>query len=42
MTEALAHCTHLRVLNESYLMDTNMTGYSCLSKVFASLCFGQK
>ena len=23
-------------------MDTNMTGYSWFSKIFASLCFGQK
>ena len=26
--------THLRVLSESYLMNTNMTGFRCLSKIF--------
>ena len=29
--------THLRVLSESYLMTTNMTGFSCFSKIFAFL-----
>ena len=45
MTKTLAHGvmdTHLRVLSESYLMNTNMTGFGWLSKIFASLCFGQK
>ena len=32
--------THLRVLSESYPMNTNMTGFGWLSKIFASLCFG--
>ena len=30
----------LRVMNESYLMNTNMTGFRWFSKFFASLCFG--
>ena len=34
--------THLRLLGESYPMNTNMTGFRWLSKIFASLCFGQK
>ena len=34
--------THLRVLTEGYLMNTNMTGFKCFSKIFASLCFGWK
>ena len=34
--------THLKVLTESFLMSTNMTGFRCFSKIFASLCFGQK
>ena len=34
--------THLKVLSESYPVNTNMTGFTCLSKIFASLCFGQK
>ena len=29
--------THLRVLSESYPMDTNMTGFRWFSKIFASL-----
>ena len=32
--------THLRVLIESYPMNTNMAGFKCFSKFFASLCFG--
>ena len=32
--------THLRVLSESYPMNTNMTWFRCFSKTFASLCFG--
>ena len=38
----LKHChmgTHLRVLSESYLMSTNMTGFGCFTKIFASLRF---
>ena len=35
-------CTHLRVLSESYPMNTNMTGFRWFSKLFASLCFGRK
>ena len=34
--------THLRVVSESYLMNTNMTGFGWLSKTFASVCFGRK
>ena len=34
--------TYLRVLRQSYLMNTNMTGFRWFSKIFASLCFGQK
>ena len=34
--------THLRVRSESYPMNTNMIGFRWLSKIFASLCFGQK
>ena len=35
--------THLRELSEkSYPMNANMTGFRCFSKIFASLCFGQK
>ena len=33
--------THLRVLSKSYLMNTNMTGFRCFSKIFAFLCFGR-
>ena len=29
--------SHLRVLNKSYLMNTNMTGFRWFSKIFASL-----
>ena len=29
--------THLRVLSESYLMTTNMSGFTCFSKIFAFL-----
>ena len=33
--------THLRVLNESHTMNTNiLTGFRWFSKIFASLCFG--
>ena len=32
--------THLRVLSESYLMDTNTIEFRCCSKIFAFLCFG--
>ena len=34
--------THLRVLGENYLMNTNMTGFRGFSKIFASLFFGRK
>ena len=34
--------THQSVLNESYPMNTNMTGFKWFSKFFASLCFGWK
>ena len=33
--------THLRALSESFLMNTNMTGFGWFSKLFAS-CFGRK
>ena len=33
--------THLRVLSDSYPMDTNMTGFRCFSKIFKSLYLGQ-
>ena len=31
--------THLRVLSESYLMNTNMTRFRMFSKIFASCAF---
>ena len=34
--------THLRVLDKSFPLNTNMTGFRWLSKIFASLCFGRK
>ena len=34
--------THLRVLSESYPMNTNMTGFRGFSKIFASMCFEQE
>ena len=34
--------THLRVLSESYSMNTNMTGFRRFSKIFPSYCFGRK
>ena len=34
--------THLRVLSESYQMNINMTVIRWLSKIFASMFFGQK
>ena len=34
--------THLRVLSESYLMNGNITGFRCFSKIVESLCFGWK
>ena len=34
--------THLRVLSESYPMNTNMTGFRWFSKIFAFLSFGRK
>ena len=33
--------THLKVLSESYPMNTNMKGLDVFSKIFASLCLGQ-
>ena len=30
--------THLRELSESYLMNTNMTGFIWFSEIFTSLC----
>ena len=30
--------THLRVLSESFLMSTNMTGFRCFSELFAFFC----
>ena len=33
--------THLRVLSESYLISTNITGFRWFSKILASLCFGR-
>ena len=33
---------YLRVLSESFLMSTNMTGFRCFSKIFAYVCFGGK
>ena len=32
---------HLRVLCESFPMNTNMTGFGWFCKIFASLCFQQ-
>ena len=32
--------THLTVLSESYPMNTNRTGFTWFSKIFASLFFG--
>ena len=34
--------THLRVLNESYLTNTNMAGFRWFSKIVASLFFGRE
>ena len=34
--------THLRVLSESYLMNTNMTGFMWFSKIFVTQWFGLK
>ena len=34
--------THLRVLSESYLMNTNMTGFRWFSNNIASLCYEKK
>ena len=38
MTETLAHGTHLRVLNESYPMNTNMTGFIWFSYIYLRPC----
>ena len=42
MTETLAYGTNLRILSESFPMNTNMTGFRCFSKIFAFLFFGRK
>ena len=42
MTETLAHGIHLRVLCESFQMNTNMTGFRWFSKNSAYLCFRRK
>ena len=34
--------SHLRLLSESYVMNTNMLSCRWFSKIFASLCFGWK
>ena len=34
--------THLKVLSESFPMNTNVTGFRWFSKIFASFCFGRK
>ena len=34
--------THMRVLGESFLMNTKMTGFQCFFKNLAFLCFGRK
>ena len=34
--------THLRVLSESFPMNTNMTGFRGFSKIFVFLCLGWK
>ena len=34
--------SHLKILCESYPLNTNMTGFRWFSKIFASLCFGRK
>ena len=34
--------TRLRLLSESYPMNTNVTGFKWFSKIFAFLCFGMK
>ena len=38
MAETLAHGTHLRVLSESYPMNTNMTGFRCFFKKTLCSC----
>ena len=34
--------THLKVLGEGHMMNTNMTGFRWFSEIFAFLCFEQK
>ena len=34
--------THMRILSESFPMNTNMTGFRWFTRIFASLCFGWK
>ena len=40
MAETLAHGYHLRVLSESFPINTNKMGFRWFSRIFASLCFG--
>ena len=41
-TESWHMGTHMRVLSESFPINTNMTGFRWFSKFFASLYLGQK
>ena len=34
--------TYLRVLGESFVMNTNLTGFKRFSKIFVSIVFGRK
>ena len=42
MSETLANGTHLRLLTESFPMNTNMTEFRWFPKFYASLCFIRK
>ena len=42
MTKPWHMGTYLRVLSETYPMNTITTGLRWFTKIFASLCFGQK
>ena len=42
MTETLAYGPHLRVLSESFPMNTNMTGFGRFSKNLCVLALGTK
>ena len=42
MIETLAYGTLLRVLSESFPMNTNVTGFRWFSKIVPSLCIGRK